>query len=759
MGNASNAGKPVCYIVSYDHGGLVLWGYDHFVEHLRGLLGWLDRHPRFKSGLDNEAWMYDWLAGNQPAVLHELRDSIRKYAGRLGIATCTYGQPLAAYILDESNIRQIRMGLETVRERLDYDLDIYSFSEHAAFAQLPQILSQLGVRGALMRTHYLMYGHCPGYDLPIAWWEGPDGSRVPCVPSYVHQERQVAGHRAHPAGPYGLTTEDTWILTRYPSDISPRPLDSFAKRFSHIRPLLATRIDDSGLKREALVTELDSRDEFRWATLEDVFDEFPKPQATIAPTSEDFGTRMPWGYRGNELFDLARTAEVTLLSAERLVATAAPEYRLAHLEAQLKQAWKDALVAQHHDIQIVGRAGPMGRERLIASLERSRGIIRELLCERQSDPNDFVLFNPLPWKRQEPYAVLPDFTPLPGRATGIAMGLSAFRPDLDRAEPAELSFQTDAYDVVMSPAGGIDSLRTRDGQNLLLPGRRAGCLAAVIDGAEHTSSGTAKAWRSAAGFSVIETGKIGPLPYTITWLFPHDGARIEYSVRVRFNGERIGEPTEQTNDSRSGFVHEKKLRACFSPAIEQAGAVGIYDVPFGYSTTQRPYVEGNFWTALADKSGGLAIFNRGTMGSCREESGAFSVPLAFSTHYIWGDEIICGNREWRLGLLPFRGRWEDQHLHHQALEFAFPMMAVPGTLGSPAHEAFTIDNPEVHLTAFYPENGERYLRLYNGSAREQAISIPQSAIRTDLRHREIGQPAGPTLRLGAWEISTIKLPR
>ena len=112
------APADLCYVVSYDHGGLVLWGYDHFVRHLREMLAWLDRHPKLKMGLDNEAWMYDWLAENQPAVLAEIRQALAKYPDRLGIATCTYGQPLANYLLDESNIRQIALGLETTRERL-----------------------------------------------------------------------------------------------------------------------------------------------------------------------------------------------------------------------------------------------------------------------------------------------------------------------------------------------------------------------------------------------------------------------------------------------------------------------------------------------------------------------------------------------------------------------------------------------------------------------------------------------------------------
>jgi len=228
------------YVVSYDHGGLVLWGYEHFLQHLRDTLGWLDRHPKLKMGLDNEAWTYDWLAENRPAVLAELRQALQHYQGRFGIATCTYGQPLAAFLLEESNIRQIALGIETTRACLGYEVSVYAFSEHAAFPQLPQVLAGLGIRRALLRSHFLMYGYCPGYDLPIAWWEAPDGSRVACVPTYVHQERQVADHRAQPPGPFGLTTEDTWILTRLPEQhlagLAGRPSAAASPTFSRSWP-------------------------------------------------------------------------------------------------------------------------------------------------------------------------------------------------------------------------------------------------------------------------------------------------------------------------------------------------------------------------------------------------------------------------------------------------------------------------------------------------------------------------------------------
>ena len=43
------------YILTYDHGGLILWGGEHFIERLKNATEWLDKYPSFKIGLDNES--------------------------------------------------------------------------------------------------------------------------------------------------------------------------------------------------------------------------------------------------------------------------------------------------------------------------------------------------------------------------------------------------------------------------------------------------------------------------------------------------------------------------------------------------------------------------------------------------------------------------------------------------------------------------------------------------------------------------------
>ena len=45
------------YILTYDHGGLILWGGEHFIERLKNATEWLDKYPSFKIGLDKISFL------------------------------------------------------------------------------------------------------------------------------------------------------------------------------------------------------------------------------------------------------------------------------------------------------------------------------------------------------------------------------------------------------------------------------------------------------------------------------------------------------------------------------------------------------------------------------------------------------------------------------------------------------------------------------------------------------------------------------
>ena len=80
--NISKSIHDQMYMLTYDHGGLVLWGTDHFAKYLHSATDWLDHYPGFKIGLDNEAYTYDFLKQNDTALPGELKGYLKRYSGR-----------------------------------------------------------------------------------------------------------------------------------------------------------------------------------------------------------------------------------------------------------------------------------------------------------------------------------------------------------------------------------------------------------------------------------------------------------------------------------------------------------------------------------------------------------------------------------------------------------------------------------------------------------------------------------------------------
>ncbi len=350
--------KEPLYLLTYDHGGLILWGRAKFADRLRDAISWLDRHPDFKIGLDNEAYIYDDLAEHDPKLLDELREDLKKYAGRFGIGTCTYGQPLSQFVNEESNIRQVVYALRTDQRRLGVAPRYYLMSEHAMHSQIPQILAGCGFQGAIMRTHFMMYGYNPTFDVPIGWWVGLDGTRIATVPTYPGE-----------GASFGRTTADNQFLTRWPGPEAPDGPDEYRRRFSHIHPLLATRADDAPLRKEELVKRTEGRSEYRWILLEDLPAILPRPTAEMKTGPEDFHVRMPWGYCGNEILEREPPGR-SRRAHRRAPGRARPHAWRRRSGSRASGVLANLLVGQHHDIQICGLL-PDARNYLPASITAS----------------------------------------------------------------------------------------------------------------------------------------------------------------------------------------------------------------------------------------------------------------------------------------------------------------------------------------------------------------------------------------------------
>jgi len=786
------------YLLTYDHGGVILWGTDHFAERLRNAIAWLDRYPDFKIGLENEAYAYDYMAEHDPALLDELRRYLSKYKGRFGIGTCTYGQPLSTFINEESNIRQIVYALKTDQRLLGCRPTIYLMSEHAMHGQMPQILNSLGFEGAILRTHFMMYGFNPTFDLPIGWWIGLDGSRIPAIPTYPGE-----------GAAFGRTTVDNWFLTRFPGPEATFSPEDYCKQFSQIRPLLASRADDSGLRQEELVRRYAGNTNYQWVLLDDLPSVFHKPAAEMKTVPNDFKVRMPWGYCGNEIWNRNREAEVQVLTAERLAALG-QWLGLPTFEPELDRAWRNLLVGQHHDVQICGLL-PEARKFLTASITGSTNVLYSALerigAQMKSEGiAQVTVFNPLSWPRQEwvqtevsvsevqtralevrhgkramlstllhvdrsssgnirsarlaflaelpplavcSYSVVPAAEPGPvsevSRArTSAGPAFTAHLEDGDKVvvDEQNLRITTPFYKIQLAPSGGIASLKDRrNSRDWLKSSSRNSILAGRINAQDCESTGkwTLHAAGDPGQWAVArEYGFIGVIPYELELVFWSDKPRVDCLVKCHFEGEKIGLLSDDLRDSRSPFAHEYKLRFKLFPMLGPE-ATGIRDVPFAVSETTNRYVDGLYWTAMADSSGGLAVFNRGTMGAVREVDSAFSIPLAYAMHYVWGTRMLSGDFSYEFAFCPFNGDWRRADLSRQALAYNFPVVfttrqTANGKLGD-TFSPLQLGSDRVLLSSLYSEGGKLFARLFESSGEEGKSAIESPG--RSLRFREV----------------------
>ncbi len=751
--------------MSYDHTGVILWGEHRVEKSLNTAEEWLEKYPGFKVGTESEAWAYDYLREHNPSLLGRIRNLSEKYNGRFGIGTCTYGQPLSCFIDGESNIRQLFYARECLQNHFDIEPQVYLMSEHAMHAQMPQLLRGFGFKSAIMRTFFQMYGHNPETDAPVVWWKGLDGSKMHALPTYVGGGAWLGG--------FAL---DNWIMTRYGHPQATTTLEEFRRQFSArgITPLLAARCDDVPWQHESLPADYHQKPGYTWILLEEIPRVFQEPEQTFTTKPGDFAVRMPWGLSANEIWNRDRESVTQVLTAERLAAIEVLFSGKARYDALLDDAWKNLLVAQHHDIQIGGRTKDSRQfhsQSIQASQKALGSAARSLITSKSRRAT--VVFNPLSWKRH-------DIVSAGGKDISLSiapLSLSRITPPRDQRSTTITSIrkrytvQNDFWDIDFDSQGTIAALRDSTGIDRLNPDRRNGGLAGVINGTARASKGTvSQITETPLVTRVYSEGYIELIPFrTVTTVYRHH-PRIDFDMSVTLTNEAIGRllfdqmtPSWQTD---AGIAHEEKLRVRFYPILARQNAFGVRDVPFGIDETRDRYIQGIYWTALTDGHQGIGVFNRGTMCSVWERDGALSVPLAYSIpRDLWRRRRIEGTHRYRFSIMPFSGNWKDADLYRKALEYNFPVVVLPGK-GSPSaplqNPLIDIDSPNVILSALFPSENKVYMRLaeLSGQATTTRIQLSGNLEITeevDMRLKRISTPKSKRFRFKPWQIRTFRL--
>lgn len=777
------------YILTYDHGGYVLWK-DAVKPRIKELFEWMEKYPKLRIGLDYESFTFDEFSRCDPEVVQLIKDLVARYPDRVGLGATTYGQPLSMFVSEESNVRQLTYAVRTNLEYFGKTPNVYAISEFALNNQTPQLAKLCGYDAAILRSHVMGYGYPRTFDSAWGKWIGKDGSYIPAVPTYDKQGRG-----------FNCCTVDNWILSRWPQDTD-ISLEDFEKMFSKYLPLLASRYDDLTQEVKGVTEYIETKENYEYVLLEDIPALFGEPKDELKTTDNDFHIQMPWGYCGNEIFNGCRESEVAAAHAEKLNALAVM-LGGESLEKTASDAWKYALAAQHHDVTICGLLD-LSRRFIPESLKLSAKVKEKSLEAIESkfaspDGDALLLINP------HSFAV-DEWVEAQGKKVRAAL-----KPFEIKRIPLDASAQKEKYEFSWSDESGefvtpnyrlkltdkgIAYIDKKNGERIFDNGDGE-LFVAHVDGEDCASQGKWSVEINDIGAVAVQKGKIGSIPYTFSMAFNGGSARIDCKSRFEMHGELVGELGVKEGLGKSltvnGHRHEGKLCFAMNVCLEKDRKM-VRDLPFSISewsgdvrktedywyqkdlilidTPVSPeesfesttYFQGVYWLGMRDCKKGLAVFNRGCMGAA-VNGNRLTIPLLYSNEYMCGTRILDGIYEDEFALCPFDSSVSDAQLHKNAMSYNYQpeilmLSKGAGELDSLTAAKLEADGGEVIMTGLYPENGAVFARFCNYSDEaakaEIGFALGKVTAETDLLGNVIGASDGK-LTFRPWEIKTIKI--
>ncbi|MER3473764.1 MAG: hypothetical protein C4335_06960 [Armatimonadota bacterium] len=263
--------------------------------------------------------------------------------------------------------------------------------EFDLFPQLPQILRGCGFQyGCLFFQWTWHTPHIPIEKVSRARWRGLDGSEIlvdpktdPCLHQWPEDFEQGLRHEAVEQMEHPLIIQ--WL------ELLPTP--DWMCRAELIAPRMR---------------EIAGQPEFdiHWVTLSEFLARAKGDEPVLEYTLDDVFHGMSIGKNGDLVRYLSRQAENQLLSAESFALVSGMLGRPyaqwdVYPEWELRQAWRDLLLAQHHDVdECKGLCGDTGKLYYRNSLELSRMVLERNLrhiARRVGEAADIVVFNPLGW--------------------------------------------------------------------------------------------------------------------------------------------------------------------------------------------------------------------------------------------------------------------------------------------------------------------------------------------------------------------------
>lgn len=808
------------YLLTYDHGGYVLWK-DEVKPRLRDIAVWMEKYPKLKIGLDYESFTFDEFSRCDPEVVDMIKKLLEKYPDRVGLGATTYGQPLSLTISEESNARQLTYAIRTNLEYFGKTPSVYAISEYALNNQTPQLLKLTGHDAAIFRSHVMGYGYPRTFDSSWGRWIGKDGSEIPSVPTY---DKEGRGFNCTTLDNWIMTrwpSDDETVqsveefsemfskyspllMSRY--DDLTQPIEEFTKMTvekDNCQYILLEEIPEiyGKAEDELKTTDNDFHIQMPWGYCgNEIFNgvraaEVAAIQAEkLSALASLFGAPSfkekldeAWKYALAAqhhdvticgLLDLSRRFIPASLSASDEVKSGA----LGVIEKHFTDGEGESLlVANTHSFDIDEWLEVNVSDRFLSVFDGEKRIESEVV---ESD-GGYVL-------------------KLRAKVPAFSVKCYSLRAEV-KNETASVCCWDSETGILTTPVykmklnnKGIVYLENIKSNYRLIDNGDGELFTACVEGENCTSSGSWNVEVSECGAVAVSNGEIGGIPYRFKMCFNSDSPRIDCKSRFELNGEHVGR-TGVYNDLKKsltvdGHRHEEKLNFVMNACLDNSRKM-FRDLPYSISEwsgdvrkaedywydkdlilvdtpvsaeesfNSSTYMEGIYGIWLRDSQKGVAVFNRGCMGSVIQGN-RVEIPLIYSNLYMCGTRILDGVYESEFAIYSFGSSVKDSEIQRHAYLYNY----TPSIKVSPAGKVklndfsfadFKVEEGEILMTTMYCEDDSILVRFCNYSDEDGLAyfrpTVGKTVSETDLLGKNIADVENDILTFRPWEIKTIRI--
>jgi len=719
-----------------------LWRLDEgrkeVMDTCRSALERMKETPSFVFSRSSAA-AYLWIEEDDPAMFEEIRQRVKE--GRWEIVNGWWEQPDCNIPGGESYVRHALYAKEYFREKFGVEPTVgYNVDTFGHNGTLPQILAKSGF------TSYVFFR--PGEQekhLPqLFWWESPDGSRVLAC---------RAPHHYGFGGDFDKMTERIMTAWEQTVDGLTDVLCFYGVGNHGGGP---TKINiESILKTDARPDAPNAK----FGTCTAFFEKIRKQKSDYPVVKEDLQHHAVGCYTSvSAVKKFNRECEQKLMAAERFATLAHALYHEPYPSIPLRDAWRDVLFSQFHDV-LAGTSIPPAYEDIYnmyaKALETADTVQKRSLraIARNIDIRGhalaLVVFNPNPWARKDVVAatvqtaVAPKLVrlsdsegkDLPVQVVAVeesgdrcsatimfvadvpALGYRVYRLGLDELPAYEIpmlyvspnGMSNDVLSVAVDPgSGAISSLRAGNGPELIAA---PGCAFIVIDDPSDTWSHGVSRFRNELG-RFISNGQVrvleqGPVRATLEVTSRFGASALVQRISIYPGIARVDVDAEIDFQERHRMLK-------FSVPTKATNATATYEVPYGYAEREANGDEdpGQKWIDVTGKvdtiRAGVTLLNDGKYGFDVLDGEMRMSVLRTPIYAFHGPRKVLpkeryhyldlGRSRFRYALIPHVGDWRAASLGHRGEEFNTPMTAFiePFHGGSlpKAGEAFLEVGPE-----------------------------------------------------------------